>query len=226
MFILITLGNLMSKKLIPIFAALFVTAAATSSFAEEKKFYVGAEVGSASVENRAQESANELVAALGGSATVTQTVRNGAGRIFVGLELHEHVDVEVGYIQSQDFKTTVAGRSGGGVNYAGTGTVSVNGFDYSVLLRPSKASGFNSVFLRVGQHDYESKSSVSLTAGGNTVTLPNLTESGNGTMLGLGFDWNFEKNTSVRFAVTQLNKMSGVKGADATFVSVGLKAKF
>jgi hypothetical protein len=209
-----------------IYAAALAVIASTSVQAQDRAFYMGAEVGSASIENRTQETANELVASLGGSATVTQTVRNGAGRIFVGLELHEHVDVELGYIQSQDFKTTIAGRTSGNVNYAGSGTVSVSGFDYSVLLRPSKASGFNNVFLRVGQTDYESKASISLTAGGNTVTLPNLTESGNGTMFGAGFDWEIEKNTKVRFAVTQLSKMSGMKGADATFVSVGVKANF
>lgn len=207
-------------------AAALVAIASSSSFAEVQKFYLGAEVGSISVEDRAQEAANLLVARLNGSATVTQTVRTGAGRIFAGLGLHEQLDIELGYVQAQDLKTTFAGRTGDGVNYAASGKVSVSGFDYSLLLRPTKASGFNGVFLRLGQHDYASKGTYSMTAGGNTVTIPNDKTTGTGSMLGVGFDWDIEENTSVRFSVTQFNKVSGISDADATFVSVGVKAKF
>lgn len=209
-----------------IFVATLVAISSASVFANEEKFYFGAEVGSMSIDNRTQEIANEAVALVGGSATVTQTVRKGAGRIFAGVSVNENVDIELGYIQSQDFNTTIGGRATGNVNYSAVGKVDVSGFDYSVLLRPSKASGFNGVFFRLGQHDYETNATFSMTVGGSSVTIPTQKTSGKGAMFGVGFDWDIEKNLGVRFAVTQLNKISGISSADATFISVGVKSKF
>jgi len=206
--------------------AVVFTAASTSVYAADEKFYMGAELGSVSVENQAQEVANAFVDELGGAALVSQTVRNSASRIFAGLTINEHIDAEIGYVNTQDFKSTITGVAGAGFTYNALAKTNVSGLDYSLLLRPSKASGFNNAFLRVGMHDYDTKTSTSLTAGGMTIPVPTQKESGTGSMLGVGFDWNVQKNISLRVSVTQLSKLSGDSDSDATFAAIGLIAKF
>lgn len=208
-------------------AALAVVFTASSSvYAADEKFYMGAELGSVSVDNQAQEVANAFVDELGGAVLVTQTVRNSATRIFAGLTINEHIDAEVGYVNTQDFKSTITGVAGSGFAYSAVAKTNVSGLDYSLLLRPSKASGFNNAFLRVGMHDYDTKTSGSLSAGGMTIPIPTETESGTGSMLGVGFDWDVQKNISLRVSVTQMSKLSGDSDSDATFTAVGLRAKF
>lgn len=210
----------------------YIALAATALFssataiAEDGKYYFGAEVGSVKIENRAQAIANDAVAIAGGTASVTQTVRNGAGRIFGGYKFNENVDLELGYLQSQSFNTSIAGLTGGNVAYAAGGGVKVSGFDYSVLLRPSKDSGFNELFLKVGGHNFTSKANFSMSAGGNAITIPSTKTSGSGMLFGVGYDLSLDKNLSVRFGLTQYNKISGMSDADATFFSIGVKGTF
>lgn len=194
--------------------------------ADDNKFYFGAEAGSVKIDNRAQAVANDLVTVLGGSASVTQTVRNGAGRIFGGYKFNENVDLELGYVQTQSFNISMRGTTSGNVAYAASGGVKVSGFDYSVLLRPSKDSGFNELFFKVGGHNFTSKANFSMSAGGNTVTVPSSKTSGTGMLFGVGYDLSLDKNLSVRFGVTQYNKVSGMSDSDATFVSIGVKGTF
>lgn len=211
------------KKLLLV-AALSV--ATTSVFAQAsannaKKFYFGAEVGSTKLDNNAQAFANRLVATNGGSASVTQNTSVGAGRIFGGYTLNENVDLEVGYIQSGDIDYKFAGSTGGG-SYSGTSTVTVSGIDYSVLLRASKASGYNNAFLRVGGTSYKTKVETT----GVNVTGGNSSESGMGYVYGVGYDLNVAKEIDVRFQINRLEKIAGLSDDKATVFSVGILGKF
>ena len=211
------------KKLLLV-AALSV--ATTSVFAQAssndaKKFYFGAEIGSTKLDNNAQEFANLLVATNGGSASVTQNTSVGTGRIFGGYTLNENVDLEVGYIQTGDIDYKFAGSTSGG-SYSGTSTVTVSGFDYSVLLRASKASGYNNAFLRVGGTSYKTKVETT----GVNVTGGNGSESGMGYVYGVGYDLNVAKEIDVRFQINRLEKIAGESDDKATVFSVGILGKF
>ena len=112
--------------------------------------YAGLEFGAEKVQNQTQSTANALVAAVGGSASVTQDTTMYDGRIFGGYKIVEYVDLELGYTQTSTTNMNYSGRSSGGTAYSGNANLNVNGADYSVLLRPSIASGFNGLFFRVG----------------------------------------------------------------------------
>jgi hypothetical protein len=211
------------KKLLLVVA---LSVATTSVFAQasandNKKFYFGAEIGFTKVDNNAQAFANRLVATNGGSASVTQSSSVGTGRIFGGYTLNENVDLEVGYLQSGDIDYKFAGTTSGG-SYSGTSAVSVSGIDYSVLLRASKSSGFNNVFLRVGGTSYKTKVETT----GVNVTGGNGSESGVGYVYGVGYDVNVAKEMDVRFQINRLDKIAGVSGDTATVFSVGILGKF
>ncbi len=207
------------KKIIV--ALLGVSLVSMASANENNKFYFGAEIGSTKVENNAQAFANRLVATNGGSASVTQNSTVGTGRIFGGYKVNENVDVELGYIQSGDIDYKFAGTSGGS-SYSGTTSVSVNGFDYSVLLRPSKNSGYNNVFFRVGGTSYKTKAETT----GVNIRGGNGSESGMGYAFGAGYDLNATKDVDVRFQINRLEKIAGVSGDKATVLSVGVLGKF
>lgn len=201
------------------------TSAPVSSNELLNGFYFGGEFGSASVENRAQEIADEIVRRTGGTAVVSQTVRNGYGRIFGGVELNENIGVEVGYTQTRKFGLRATGLIDS-TAYRFSGDVDVSGFDYSVILRPSVDSGFNDFFLRLGGHYLKTSGSGSASAAGISVSGSIPDESGSGLQFGVGYDWTFHENFDARVSVTRLNKVSGFSGNSATLVAVGILARF
>jgi hypothetical protein len=211
------------KKLLLVAALSVATTSvfAQASASDNKKFYFGAEIGSTKVDNNAQTFANLLVRTNGGSASVTQNSSVGTGRIFGGYTLNENVDLEVGYIQSGDIDYKFAGSNSSG-SYSGTTSVSVSGIDYSVLLRPSKASGYNNAYLRVGGTSYKTK----IQTTGVNVTGGNGSESGMGYVYGAGYDLNVAKEIDVRFQINRLEKIAGVSDDKATVFSVGILGKF
>ena len=204
--------------------------ASSSVFADTStsKFYGGIDIASASIDNRAQETANTLVGLLGGSTTVTQTVRNGAFRVFGGYKIIENADVELGYLQTQNFNITASGVTGAGFGstaYSLNGSVKVSGIDYSVLFRPSISTGMNGLFVRVGGHRTTADVTASVSVAGTNVSA-NSKESGSGMLYGIGYDLNINQTLDVRVGITQYQKIAGASNNDATIYSIGLKGNF
>jgi len=202
----------------------------SSAFADStaSKFYGGLDLGSAKVENRAQAIADTFVSVLGGSSSVTQTVRNGAWRLYGGYKAFENADFELGYMQTRDFDTSVSGVTGASYSntaYSATGSVKVSGFDYSVLLRPDRSTGMNGFFLRLGGHSYKAEATTAVTIGSTNASV-NTKESGTGIMYGIGYDVTVNDTVDVRFGITQMKKIAGLSDNDATYFSVGVKGNF
>jgi opacity protein-like surface antigen len=216
----------MKKKLLA--AALF-TATTTGVFAQSSQFkpgfYAGVELGYATVKDQTQETANGLVNAVGGSATVTQDSSIFDGRAFAGYKVIEYVDLEIGYTQSSTLSANASGRSSGGTAYTANADISYSGFDYSVLLRPSMASGFNNLFFRVGGTYLTTKQQVTATAGGSSASGTTNT-SGSGYLLGLGYDIPLTKEIDIRAAYNYVGNISGVSNNYSNRFSVGILGKF
>jgi hypothetical protein len=202
----------------------------SSAFADStgSKFYGGLDLGSAKVENRAQAIADTFVSVLDGSSSVTQTVRNGAWRLYGGYKAFENADFELGYMQTRDFDTSVSGVTGASYSntaYSATGSVKVSGFDYSVLLRPDRSTGMNGFFLRLGGHSYKAEAPTAVPIGSTNASV-NTKESGTGIMYGIGYDVTINDTVDVRFGITQMKKIAGLSDNDATYFSVGVKGNF
>jgi hypothetical protein len=86
----------MKKKLLV--AALF-TLAGTGAMAQSASFkpgfYAGIELGYASLKDQTQETANDLVGAVGGRVSVTQDSGIFDGRLFGGYKIIENIDFEL-----------------------------------------------------------------------------------------------------------------------------------
>lgn len=217
----------MKKKLLV--AALFAAATTTGAFAQSSQFkpgfYAGVELGYATVKDQTQESANTLVGILGGSATVTQDSSIFDGRIFGGYKIIENIDIEVGYAQSGTVSQTASGRTSGNVAYSGNVDISYNGFDYSILLRPSISTGLNNLYFRVGGTYLTQKASASLSAAGASASTTQNT-SGSGYILGLGYDIPLTKSVDVRAAYNYLGNIAGVSNSYSNRFSIGILGKF
>lgn len=192
--------------------------AASPAFAQGP-WYGGAELGAASIKNRAQELANSLVATNGGSASVTQDTGVGFARFFGGYTINKYVAAELGYLNSGDAKATFLGNSGG--SYSGTITISVSGLDASAIVRPAPDGAAKGLFLRAGVTNYDLKRSISCI----NATCSIASYSGTGTIFGVGYDlpmgsgaWRFQANT--------LQKVAGVSGEGSTSLSAGYLWKF
>ncbi len=192
--------------------------------ADSKRFYGGAEIGSASVQNHTGEVSRALVSAVGGSVVVTQDSRVTVGRLFGGYTVTENVGLELGYSQSGDVSMRIAGVSSGSVAYTGTATGSYSGLDYSVILRPNVSTGVNGLFLRLGGHSLTGKANATLSAGLNTASASS-SVSGSGTLIGIGYDLNAGPG-QVRFGYTKMNKLGGQSDASTGLLSVGYLMKF
>jgi hypothetical protein len=146
--------------------------------------------------------------------------------MFAGYKVNPIVDLELGYFQTGDLGYRVNGVSGGSVAYAASANESYSGFDYSVLLRPltfsETARGF---FIKLGGHRSKGNLDVQFTGGGLSAGL-NESKSGSGTLYGLGYDFQFDKNFFGRAAVTEYKKMAGISNNDGTVYSLGLGYKF
>jgi len=186
--------------------------------------YGGVDLGIATVQNTAQSIANTLVNAVGGSAVVTQDTSTTVGRLYGGYNFTENVGVELGYSQSANVTTGVAGVAGNSVAYTGTGTTSYSGVDYSVVLRPSISTGMNGLFFKLGGHSLTAQSNATLT--GTSTASASSSVSGSATLLGIGYDWPVSANGSVRFAYTGLDKLAGQSGSSTGITSVGYLIKF
>ncbi len=221
-----------------------------SAFAQSA-FYGGVEIGRASTNSPASESFQELVEepsltydyyVLEGS--YKQNKSSNVGRFFLGYKLNENISFEAGYNNSSSFKINGSGTSSqyqlcqivcstpntpfvsedtqvAVDSFSISGSFTYSGLDFSTLLRPSKSTGLNNFYVRLGVHNFTAKGTV--TSGDRS---ENIKESGMGTLLGFGYDMPINNKLDVGLGAVQYNKIAGMSDAKATVISVGLKVKF
>ena len=216
--------NVMKYKILAAVVALVTISQASiaDTLAFKPGVYVGAELGATRVDNNAQAFANGLVAVNGGSSSVTQNTSVGTGRVFAGYKIIENMDAEVGYFKTGDITYTFSGVSSGSTAYSGATKVNAEGFDYSVLFRPTIQSGLHGAFLRLGGHS----SSENATTTGTNIRGGKSDISGTGYLYGLGYDIASSQTFDIRLQWTHLEKVAGVSDDKANVFSVGFLAKF
>ncbi len=214
----------MKLKILAVIVALVTISPASmaDTLAFKPGVYVGAELGATRVDNNAQAFANGLVAVNGGSSSVTQNTSVGTGRVFAGYKIIENMDAEVGYFKSGDITYNFSGVSSGSTAYSGVAKVNAEGFDYSVLLRPSIQSGLHGAFLRLGAHS----SRENLVITGTNIRGTKADVSGTGYLYGLGYDIASTQTFDVRLQWMRLEKIAGESSDKANVFSVGFLAKF
>jgi OOP family OmpA-OmpF porin len=213
------------KKIVMVFAVAS-TLISTQSFAADTKLvgpYGGVELGYSKVESDAQSTANSLVNEVGGAVTVSQDTSVAIGRLFGGYNMNEYVALELGYIRTGDVSQRASGVAGNSVPYTASADVSVSGVDYSVLLRPSIASGWNGLFGKVGGHYLEASADYTATAIGSV--SGNISNKGSGFLLGLGYETSIADNIGFRTSYTYYNNLAGGDGYANVF-SIGVLGKF
>lgn len=216
--------NNMKLKILAVIVALVTISPASmaDTLAFKPGVYVGAELGATRVDNNAQAFANGLVAVNGGSSSVTQNTSVGTGRVFAGYKIIENMDAEVGYFKSGDITYNFSGVSSGSTAYSGVAKVNAEGFDYSVLFRPSIQSGLHGAFLRLGAHS----SRENLVITGTNIRGGKADASGTGYLYGLGYDIASTQTFDVRLQWMRLEKIAGISDDKANVFSVGFLAKF
>lgn len=218
----------MKKKLLLVSALLASasTIANAQSTVFTPGFYVGAEAGYEKVKDQTAATASSLVSALGGSASVTQGTNMYDGRLFAGYKIIENIDAELGYTWTSTVTQNFAGVSRGGVAYSGSSNLSVNGADYSVLLRPNISTGFNNLFFRVGGTYLSQNTNANIATSIGTSASSSLNKSGSGYIVGLGYDYAVTKDIDVRAAYNYLGNIAGISNNYTNRFSIGVLAKF
>ena len=206
------------KKLI---IASFLTMPLVVMAADNQGPYLGVELGYTRIDDAAQNTANNLVGAVGGSATVTSDTSMAIGKIFAGYQFTENFSAEIGAYRTSDFDMHASGTASGGAAYTATSSTNVYGVEGSLLLRPSVSTGLNGLFGRIGGHWDKAESDVSASSGGSRAT-GNYWVSGSGFLAGLGYDAEISKNVNARISYTYYDS---VAGADA-YANVGSVAVF
>jgi len=217
----------MSRILSNFFLTLGLCCIGSGAFAQQvpdKKGYVGAEYSWVKFKDETSI-ASILVSAVGGSASSTQDTGISIGRFFGGYSFTENIGAEVGYVVSGTANATFSGTASNGTSYSGTASYKLSGLDYSALVRPSKSSGLNGLFFKLGGHSLSGTNTVTLTTGSGSGAASS-TVSGSGTLYGLGYDANISRDTSLRLGYTVYNRVAGVSGSDANVLSVGVAFRF
>jgi hypothetical protein len=215
----------MKKLTFALIATTVFSMGAVNAQTADSKFYGGAEIGSSKLDNETGTTTSALVRAYGGSASATQDAAVRNFRIFGGYTVNENLDFELGYIQTSNFGISATGRSSGGVNYAISASAKYSGLDYSAVIRPSVASGYNNLFARIGFTNYTGDVTGSASAGGSTFTSTS-SASGTGELFGIGYDAKLDNGMSIRTSINRLTKIAGESDNSATVISIGLMNRF
>lgn len=185
--------------------------------------YAGLDVGAANTSNRATDTASRYAVLAAGTATVEQDRNKAAVRLYGGYRLNELADVELGYLQSGSYNSGVSGTKSGGTAYSGSETFKFSGFDYSLVLRPKVATGYNAVFLKVGGHSLTRK----LDSAVPGVLTSNNSLSGSGLLYGLGYDLqNVWRGIDLRLAYTHYDRIGGESGSKGSLYSLGVVKRY
>ena len=185
--------------------------------------YAGLELGVVGVNDRSSDAATKYAVLAGGSATVEQNRSKAAVRLFGGYRFNQQAAFELGYVQSDDYTYTVRGTNSAGTAYSGTEKFKFSGFDYSLVLRPTVASGMNNLFFKLGAHNMTRKLDSSVPG----VLTRGDSESGNGTLYGIGYDMlNVSQGVDLRLAFTHYDRLGGEGGSRASLYSLGVVKRY
>jgi opacity protein-like surface antigen len=211
------------KLAVALISTLFVSAVHAQTFTPA--FYGGGELGDSQMKDQSGSFSASMASMLGGTANASQDKNVFSGRLFAGYKIIENVDIELGYFQSNSYSINDNGVTGSGFAYSGNVSMKFSGFDYAVLLRPSISSGFNGAFLRLGgQH---SKVAIDTTATVGTATASaSGSQTGNGYMIGFGYDFNVAKNVDIRAEYNHMDSLGGNSNNVADTILIGVVGKF
>lgn len=192
--------------------------------AENQGPYLGLEVGYTRIDDAAQQTANDLVRVLGGSATVRSDTSMAIGKIFAGYQFTENFSAEIGTYRTSDFDMSASGVTSGSAAYTASSSTNVYGVEGSFLVRPSVSTGLNGLFVRAGGHWDKAETDVTASANGGSAT-GNYWVSGSGFLAGAGYDVNVDKNLTGRVSYTYYDSVAGTD-AYANVGSISLMYKF
>jgi opacity protein-like surface antigen len=192
--------------------------------AENQGPYLGLEVGYTRIDDAAQQTANDLVRVLGGSATVRSDTSMAIGKIFAGYQFTENFSAEIGAYRTSDFDMSASGVTSGSAAYTASSSTNVYGVEGSFLVRPSVSTGLNGLFVRAGGHWDKAETDVTASANGGSAT-GNYWVSGSGFLAGAGYDVNVDKNLTGRVSYTYYDSVAGTD-AYANVGSISLMYKF
>ncbi len=197
----------MKKKI-----ALLFLAFTSTSFAQS---YVGIEGGLGFADIGAKDTAQTLANLAGQTVSYKYERATVAGRVYVGTALAKDIRIEAGYFSTGNIEATysTAGAS------AKEG-YSVSGFEFSGIFKPE-----TSPFLfKAGFHNSKVNGSGSISIGGTTYAA-STESSGNGFLVGLGYEDKFGDDTFWQTGITYYNKIGGTDQS-ATLVGIGILKKF
>lgn len=178
--------------------------------------YAGVEGGSAAVADQTNVLARDLVNAYGGYASVTQDINVGMFRGFIGDGIIPGVALEAGYVQTGDVNIDYSGYSSYySTSYAGTGTVSIHGFDFSGVLHPILLGPGSGLFLRAGISDYTEEANLTVNGLSNSTS-----QSGTGENFGIGYDFGVGLG-DLRTELTFSQNIANDSSSKATSLQVG-----
>ena len=186
--------------------------------------YLGLEVGYTRIDDAAQQTANDLVRVLGGSATVRSDTSMAIGKIFAGYQFTENFSAEIGAYRTSDFDMSASGVTSGSAAYTASSSTNVYGVEGSFLVRPSVSTGLNGLFVRAGGHWDKAETDISASSNGGSAT-GNYWVSGSGFLAGAGYDVNVDKNLTGRVSYTYYDSVAGTD-AYANVGSIALMYKF
>ncbi len=186
-------------------------------------WYAGFDLGVAGVNDRSGETATQYALLAGGTATADQNRSKAAWRLYGGYRFNEQVGFELGYLHSDDFKYSIRGTKSSGTAYSGSETYSFSGFDYSLVLRPTVASGYNNLFFKWGIHHLTRKLDMSVP--GVLTGSENL--SGSGQLLGVGYEYpNLSPGVDLRLGFTHYDRVGSESGTRASLYSLGVVKRY
>ena len=217
----------MKKNLFQVCLSAVFCLVSTQSIAQsnvEQKVYGGFDFARVTFKDQTSI-ASILVSSVGGTASSTQDTGVSISRFYGGYGFTENLGAEIGYVTSSQANATFSGVSRTGVAYSGTATYKVSGLDYAAVIRPSKASGMNGLFFKLGGHSFTGDTSVRIVSGAGAGAASS-SVSGTGTLYGFGYEADISPTMAVRYAYTNYKTIAGVNGSDANIYSVGVNFKF
>ena len=189
----------------------------------QSQFYAGAELGLPLGSEQATSFSQGLISRLGGTATTTESGSVQIGKIFGGYKAQENIGIEIGIFQST--KSTLQFTGTSILSYSGTAHNSVYGLNYSTLLRPNIASGWNHVFFRLGGH-WTRLEATSTIIGFRSPISTSTINTGSGILYGLGYEGTLDKNIDWRVQFTRSNSVAGISRNNTSVISFGILKNF
>ena len=187
--------------------------------------YAGVGVSYSAISDRLNNAAKKE-ASLGAFDVSTSQGKNVAsGRLFVGYDLNDNIAFEVGYLRWQDISANLDISANGTQIAQGKLTAKYSGFDYSVLLRPSKNNAMHNFFGRLGGTYMNTAISGTITGARGTIPIVGK-ESGSGWLVGAGYDYQMNKTWLVRPEFSYYGNISGASDSSARNFGINLIGRF